>query len=380
MYLLIYFITFLLTVILTPLISKIAKKNKIVDYPISKRKIHSQPIPLLGGLAVFFSFFIVLFSVYFSPLWPEEKISFLKVLPENFRQIVIFKYLIGVFVASSLLMIGGFLDDKYNLKPHQQIIWPILACFVIILSGIGIKYINNPFGSGVIHFDHWKFEIFRFHNIPFYFTPLADIFTFIWLMLCAYSTKLLDGLDGLVSGISVIGGLIIAFICLLEKFYQPDVAIISLIFSAAFLGFLIFNFHPAKIFLGEGGSLFAGFTLGTLAIISGAKIATALLILGIPFLDMIAVIIQRFFLEKRIPFSRGDKKHFHFRLLKAGFSHRQAVLFYWFVAAFFGLISVLISAFGKQTTIEKIIVLLFYLVTFSFIIFFLIKKQGVQEN
>jgi len=374
-FVIIYFSAFLLAVVLTPLILRLARNFKIIDYPSSERKIQKKPVPLLGGLAVFLSFSIILFITYFSPYWPDLKILIFDVLPRNFKQIVLFKHLIGVFVAGLLLMIGGFLDDKYNLRPYQQIIWPILACFVIVASGIGIKYINNPFGRGLFYFDQWKFEIFRLRNVPFYFTPLADFFTFVWLLLCAYSTKLLDGLDGLVAGISVIGGLIIALLCLLTKFYQPDVASMALILSGSFLGFLVFNFHPAKIFLGEGGSLFAGFMLGILAIIAGAKIATALLVLGIPFLDMVAVIIQRLFLKKKSPFSTADRRHLHFRFLKLGLSHRQVVLFYWAVATIFGLASVLISALGQHGTLEKIIILLFYLIIFSVVISFLINKQ-----
>ena len=116
-----------------------------------------------------------------------------------------------------------------------------------------------------------------------------------------YTTKFLDGLDGLVSGLSVIGGLIVAGLCLFTKFFQPEIATISLIFAGACAGFLIFNFYPAKIFLGEGGSLFCGFILGTLAIISGGKIATTLLILGIPILDLIWVILRRLIGEHRAP-------------------------------------------------------------------------------
>jgi len=378
MYFFIYFFTFLLAVILTFLVLQLAKKLKILDYPDSTRKLHHRPVPLLGGLAVFLAFSIVSFLVYISPFWPTEKFSFLEPLPKNFHQIIIFKHLIGIFLSGLLLTIGGILDDKYSLKPYQQIIWPILASFVIILSGIGIRYINNPIGSGVIYLDRWKIEVFRFRNIPFYFVPLADIFTFIWLISCACATKFLDGLDGLVSGLGVIGGLIIAFICLLKKFYQPDVALISLIFSASFLGFLVFNFHPAKIFLGQGGSLFAGFMLGTLAIVAGAKIATALFILGLPLLDVIAVFGQRLFLKRKSFFSTADRTHLHFRLLKAGFSHRQAVLFYWSIATIFGLFSVFISAFGRETTTGKIIALIFYLGISSFIILFLVKRQGVK--
>lgn len=359
----IFIISVILSAILTWLIRRLALKLKIIDWPeIGGRKIHLRPVPLLGGLAIFFAFFIILFLIYFSPVWPVKKFGFFEILPKNLNLVTI-KQIVGLLVASIFLMIGGFLDDKYHLKPRQQIVWPILATLVVIFSGIGIRYINNPFGSGYWHFDQYKFEIFRFQEVPFYFTPLADLFTFIWLMILMYATKLLDGLDGLVSGISVIGGLVIAGLCLLTKFYQPDVAILALIFAGTSLGFLFFNFHPAKIFLGEGGSLFAGFILGSLAIISGGKIATAFLILSISVLDVFWVIIKRIFIEYKSPFSAG-REHLHFRLLDIGFSHQGAVIFLWLIALIFGGLAIFLKTQGKLFVIIIAIILMLCLIVF----------------
>jgi UDP-GlcNAc:undecaprenyl-phosphate GlcNAc-1-phosphate transferase len=174
---------------------------------------------------------------------------------------------------------------------------------------------------------------------------MADFLTFIWLMGMMYTTKLLDGLDGLVSGITIIGALIIAAISLNKVVAQPNTALIAIILAGAFLGFLIFNFHPAKIFLGEGGSLFAGLMLGVLAIISGSKIATTLLIVGIPILDVLWVIGRRVFTRK--PLGLADKKHLHFRLLDVGFSHRQAVIFLYVLTALFGVAALFLQTFQK---------------------------------
>ena len=127
-----------------------------------------------------------------------------------------------------------------------------------------------------------------------------------------YTTKLLDGVDGLVSGLGVIGGFVIFLFTATTNYFQPDIALASAIFGGASLGFLIFNWHPAKIFLGEGGSLLIGYILGVLAIISGGKIAIALLILGIPILDVLWTIIRRL-LKKQNPFKFSDKLHLHHR-------------------------------------------------------------------
>jgi len=355
LFLIFFLASFILSLILTPFIRWLAIRFDILDRPeISKRKIHTKAIPLLGGVAVFLSFFIVLLIAKYFSLLPG-------LVPSN-------KHLIGVIIAASFLMLGGFLDDKYHLSPIQQFIWPVLACLTIIISGIGITFMNNPFGSGYLYFDTVKIEILRLNGVPYYFTPLSDVLTFLWLLLLMYSTKLLDGLDGLVSGVTVIGALSITALCLFTQFYQPDVASMSLILAGAFSGFLIFNFHPAKIFLGEGGSLLAGFFLGVLAIISGSKFATTFLILGLAVLDLISVVFQRFF-EKGHSLFSPDKKHLHFRLLEAGFSHRCAVIFYWFIALIFGFIALFLGTQGKFLALLALIVL------GSFLIIFLSRKK-----
>jgi len=316
-------------------IRKLALRFKIVDQPTGGRKIHKKPIPLLGGLAIFLGFFIVLGFLYF--LNPDL------IVGKN----IFFKNLFGLFFGGLILMIGGFLDDKFDLKPKFQIVFPILAVIVVIASGIGIEKINNPFG-GYIDFTHYEWILFWHEGVAYKFTLLADIFTFIWLMGMMYTTKFLDGLDGLASGITMIGALIIAGLSLSATWFQPETAVLALILAGACLGFLIFNWHPAKIFLGEGGSLFCGFMLGSLAIISGSKIATTLLVVGIPAFDVLWVILRRIFWEKGSPF-KGDAKHLHFRLLNIGFSHQGAVLFLYFLAIAFGA-----GALFMQTT-SKII-------------------------
>ena len=345
-YLISFLVALLFSIILTILVRKIARHFQVVDWPQAapERKIHQQPIPLLGGLAIFLSFFLVLIGLLlFSQIFPTKYIPL--------------KYLVGLF-----LMIGGFLDDKYHLKPHQQIIWSILAVLAIGAVGIGIQVINNPLTGGLFHFNQYKFKVLAINKIPYYFTLWADLFTFIWLMGMIYTTKLLDGLDGLVSGLGVIGSLMIAGLCLLTKFYQPEVAILSLILAGACLGFLFFNFYPAKIFLGEGGSLWLGLMLGVLAIISGGKVATTLLIFGIPIFDVLWVILRRVFKEKKSPFL-ADKKHLHFRLLEVGLSQRQVVLLFWGLAAIFGLFALFLQTRGKVIALTWLLILMVILAT-----------------
>jgi UDP-GlcNAc:undecaprenyl-phosphate GlcNAc-1-phosphate transferase len=303
----------------------------ILDYPISDRKIHKKPMPLLGGVAVFFSFALILLTLTFGSSY----------VLGGFIEL---KNIIGILVAGVIIIIGGVLDDKFRLNPKLQIIFPIIASIIIVASGIGIPSIRNPFG-GLISFNNWELILFWYQGIPYKLTLFADLFTIIWLMGMMYTTKLLDGLDGLVSGITVIGALIICAVALSIKVDQTNSALIAIILAGAFAGFLLFNFNPAKIFLGDGGSLFAGLMLGVLAILSGSKVATALLIMGIPILDVIWVILRRLFYHKKVFFA--DRKHLHFRLLDIGLTQRQAVLLMYFLTAFFGSFTLFFTTFGK---------------------------------
>ena len=361
-YILAFFLAFVLGAVFTYLVKKIAAKKNIVDRPEihPERKIQKTPVPLLGGLAIFFAFFLTVFIF-------KNQIVTDYILP---------KYLWGLLIGSFILMLGGFLDDKYDWPAKKQIIWPVLAVIIAIGAGIGVKYITNPLG-GVIWLDSLKFNIITLGGTPYYLTLFADLFALVWLLGMMYTTKFLDGLDGLVSGITVIGSVVIFFMSISQDVQQPATALMSLILGGAALGFLIFNFHPAKIFLGEGGSLFCGFMLGLLSIISGGKIATALLIMGIPILDVVWVIFRRALLEKKSPFKTADKKHLHFRLLDVGFSHRGAVLFLYAITIIFGSTTLFFQGFGK---LVSLVVLAFVMVALGLVLVLLYRKKTGHYN
>ncbi|MFH1427509.1 MAG: MraY family glycosyltransferase, partial [Patescibacteria group bacterium] len=178
---------------------------------------------------------------------------------------------------------------------------------------------------------------------------------------------LLDGIDGLVTGVSAIGGLIIFLFTITTKYYQPDIAIAALVFSAVCLGFLIFNWHPAKIFLGEGGSLFLGFILGVLAIISGGKIAILLLVMGLPVLDVVWTIIRRLVAGKN-PFKFADQLHLHFRLLNLGIGQRKTAIIYYLLALSFGLSGLFLQSLGKLfALIILLAIMLIIVVSFTYL-------------
>ncbi len=333
-------LSFIFSVIFTPLVKMIAEKMNIVDRP-GLRKIHKKPVPLLGGLAIFLSFFLT--TLIF---WHFGHINDLKI--QN-------QHIIAILFGGMLLIFGGFLDDKYSLKPKQQIIWPILAVLIIIISGVKIEYVTNPLG-GVIKFS----------------AITGVVIAFFWLIGMIYTTKFLDGLDGLASGITAIGSLIIFFVSLYWDVPSSGTSVFALILAGSCLGFLIYNWNPAVIFLGEGGSVFCGFMLGVLAIISGSKIATALLIMGIPILDVIWVIISRI-LKRQSP-AKGDQKHLHFRLLDIGLTHRQAVIFLYSITVIFGSASLFLHSKGKIIALI-ILLLVMIIIAAGLIIIYKFKKS-----
>jgi len=322
--------TFVLAVILTIFVKKLAEKLKIIDLPTGGRKHHTRPVPLLGGLAIFLTFFIIAY------LFRDQ------LLAGNLEM----HHWLGVFVGAVWLMIGGWLDDKYNLSAKWQLLFPILAALSVVAFGVGVEKITNPLGSGFLYLDAFKFPVLAWGGVMHYFVLIADLFAFLWLTGMMYTTKLLDGLDGLVAGVSGVGALIIFLFTMTTQYFQPDIGLAALILSGACFGFLVLAWYPGKIFLGEGGSLFLGFMLGVLSIISGGKIAIALLIMGIPILDVIWTIVRRI-LNKQNPFKTADRRHLHFKLLDSGLSNRQTVLIYYALAAVFGLSTLFLQSQGK---------------------------------
>jgi|SRR6056297_1460131 len=331
----------------------LAKKLKIIDKPDQIRKIHKKPTPLLGGLAIFLALnLVILLYLFFT---------------DNLTGgTLILKNLLGIFLGSSFLALGGFLDDKYNLAPKHQLVWPIMSIISVIACGIGIDSITNPLGQGLIELDKYSFNLFWYGGFPYKLTLLSDVFTFVWLLAMIYTTKLLDGLDGLVSGITIIAGVFI-FLTALNKgeIVQYDVALLAIIMVGVFVGFLVFNFNPAGIFLGEGGSTLAGFLLGTLSIISGSKVGITLMLLGIPLLDFIWTMVRRKMENKKI--ISADRKHLHHRLLDAGFSVKKSVLFLYFIAVIFGLIAYYFQEIGLNFLSGVFAVIIVFMLILAYI-------------
>jgi UDP-GlcNAc:undecaprenyl-phosphate/decaprenyl-phosphate GlcNAc-1-phosphate transferase len=334
-FVLVFALAFALAWAFSKLVIYLAYKFNILDHPRGDRKIHTRPTPLLGGLAIYMAFLITTLVLWQSEILWDGRVDI---------------SLIAWFLAAGLiLMINGYLDDKYSLKPYISILGPILASLVVIWAGLKISYITNPSG-GIFYLDN----MFVWDFVPMFIT-------FLWLLGITYTTKLLDGIDGLTSSIGLIASLVIFAVSMSWDVAGSSTSLLSLALAGSILGFLIFNWHPAKVFLGEGGSTFIGFALGVLSIISGSKIATALLVMGLPVLDIFWVIIRR--LKKGKLFWQGDQEHLHFRMLRGGLAQKQIVLFLAAVSLAFGIISIFFTTKIKITALIIVFVLMFMLST-----------------
>lgn len=311
-------IAFGVSVAATVVVRRIATRLGVVCVPgTHEKQIHRAPIPMLGGVAIFLSVAAVVTAL----LATTAVLTGGEITATHF---------VGFLFGGLILMVGGSVDDRYNLPARAQIVAPILAAAAAIAFGIEVDKLTNPFG-GVILLQSWQ----------------SDILVFVWLMSVMYTTKFLDGLDGLATGVSAIGTFMVMCLALTVAYFQPDVATFAAVCLGALLGFLVFNFNPASIFLGEGGSTFVGFTLGTLAVISGGKLATALLVIAIPLMDVIWILVRRFRAGGLAQIFKGDRKHLHHRLLDRGWSQRKIVLSYYLVATTFGLSALFLQSKQK---------------------------------
>ncbi len=308
---------------LSPLVRLLARKAGAVDRPEGGRKIHRVPTALWGGLVT----------------GPVIIVGLLLLLPFLDGKDLDAVQVIGFAVAILVLLIGGMVDDRFDLSPGVQFLFPLAASVMIVATGSSITQVTNPAGMGALSMV-WSTLTLG----PVTISLPADLLTMIWLLTVTYAMKLLDGLDGLVAGMTVIGGGLIAALASSDAYFQPLVALMALIVAAAYLGLLPRN-REGSLFLGEAGSTIAGFSLGVLAIISGTKVATAATALAIPLVDIAFVLIGRV-LAGQSPF-KGDTRHLHFRLLHAGLSPRAAVRLIWGIALVFGLLALTMQTRGR---------------------------------
>jgi UDP-GlcNAc:undecaprenyl-phosphate GlcNAc-1-phosphate transferase len=271
---------------------------------------HRGEVPRLGGIPLFTGFVgtgLFIFAYSAAGWWPMgEEDS---------------KLLAGVLLGSTFMFLFGLCDDLWQLPPWPQFVAQFVAALIAIAFDIIVERVTLPVW-GVTEFPPW----------------ITYPLTVFWIMGMINTVNWLDGLDGLAAGVAAIASLLFAIHA--YTLGQLTVALFPLALAAACLAFLLFNFQPARIFMG-GGSMLLGFALASLSILAPAKVATALLVLGIPILDVAWIIIQRW---RRGSPTQSGRDHLHYRLLDLGLSQRQIVLLYYTFCAAFGLLALLIEA------------------------------------
>jgi UDP-GlcNAc:undecaprenyl-phosphate GlcNAc-1-phosphate transferase len=296
LYILIFLVAFLATIIFTPFAKKIAPMWGAMDQP-SARKVHLVPVPRTGGLAILGGMMAALVSVLF------------------FRWLGIFHFSYQIFgmilAASAIIFLVGLVDDIRRISPVTKLIGQLLAASIVIIAGVSVEFISNPF-NGLVYLSAFSFPL-----------------TLFWIVGLTNSINLIDGLDGLAAGVVGISSLALFGVALVKG--QPEIAgLLLLSLAGVAFGFLVFNFNPASIFLGDSGSLLLGFLLAVSSVVGSLKSTLFVVfilpavILAVPIFDTVFAVIRRAYFKQHI--FQADDMHIHHRLLSAGLSHRAAVL------------------------------------------------------
>lgn len=293
---------------LVPYVMKLAYKIGAVDYP-CERKVHCKPMPRIGGLAIYFGYIATL-------------LCFVELKSQ----------VIGLMLGSTIIVAVGLIDDKLNISPRKKLLGQIVAATVIVMSGIKMEFISNPFGDPI--------------GLGYFTIPL----TIFWIVGVTNAVNLIDGLDGLAAGTSAIAAVVFGVVAFSQGL--DNVGFLSLILAASAFGFLKYNFNPAKIFMGDCGSMFLGLNLGALSVIGLAKnvavlsIFVPIVILGVPIFDTLFAIIRRY--QKNEPIFKADKEHLHHCLLNKGLSHKNTVLVIYAINIIMGISAIAVSFLTRE--------------------------------
>lgn len=318
--------------IVAPIVVRIARRFNLMDDPRRRphpAHTHQGTIPRAGGLILFLG--ILIPGLIFLPFS---------------------KSIVGIMMAAGLTTLIGLWDDRRDLSPYIRFIGNIVTGAIVVGSGIGVPFITNPL-NGIIHLDTWRitFTFFGTHSILVW----ADIFAILWLVWTMNIVGWSSGVDGQMPGFVAIAAVILGFSSLrfsAHDLSQTVVATLAFIVAGSFLGFLPWNFYPQKIMPGYGGKTLGGLMIATLAILSGNKVGSALLVLAVPTLDAFYTLFRRT-VNKKSPF-QGDRSHLHHRLLDLGWGKRRIALFYWGVSALLGLVTL---AFNREQKIFTFVVI-----------------------
>lgn len=324
-------VSLVLAMVATPLVIRLYRRQGWLDDParqIHPKVIHRYPVPRGGGLAVY----------------AAVAIAALIFIPAD-------KHLAGILVGGGILTLTGWLDDRFNLNPYLRLGLGLTAAAAVVAAGIGIAYISNPFQPGtVINLSQPQLPVFFLEKLRTIWI-WADLLALIWILAVANFVNWSKGLDGQLPGIVVVAAAVIGLLSLrfADDVTQWPVVSLAFILAGAYLGFLPYNFYPQKIMPGYGGGALAGYLLAVLAILSGAKLATAILVLGVPLIDAVYTIIRRVF-SGRSPVW-GDRGHLHHKLMDLGWGKRRIAVCYWFISALLGTLALNLNSRQKIYTL-----------------------------
>ena len=325
--------------LLTPLAMRFAVASGAIDEPDSGRRVHSRPIPRAGGLAVVVAFVGVgaLSIMLIGASRPSGPFPQLYVWGGNeVRR----DELVALFAGSLLAAAFGYVDDRWQVRARWQFLSQVVLAAFAVALGVTITFVANPLGflGGLMG------------NTTFFFSSLGDaayvaaaLVTGLWVVGMINSINFIDGLDGLSTGVALIAAVTLGVISLVSGVgtYAPMVALLCAALAGSLVGFLPWNFHPAKVFIGTTGVMAVGYALAVLSILGTAKIAVALLVLGVPIIDTFWIIVRRLS-QGRSPFS-PDRSHIHHRLLDLGLSHTGAVLLIYAICGALAVASIVLA-------------------------------------
>ena len=305
----------LIAFVLTPLVRRTMKQHGIVDRP-DARRVNTRPVPRGGGIAIAVGFLVV--ALPFTVL--NESADWIP-MPLNITA----SDLVALFAGGAVAALIGALDDLYDLRARWQLLGQVLLALGAWLLGVGVTLVSNPFDDA-----------------PLRFAPAFSAgFTVFWIVGMINSINWIDGLDGLSTGVALIAAVTLGVLSLTTQVSQPLISVLCFALAGALLGFLRWNFHPAKIFSGTTGVQFGGYTLAVLSILGSAKVAVALLVLGVPIIDTFWIIVGRL-TQGRSPFT-PDRSHIHHRLLDLGLSHRNTVLVIYAICIALGILALVVQ-------------------------------------
>ncbi len=346
-YLIDFLVAFAVTAIATPFVRKFAKRFDIVDHP-GPRRVNTVPIPRMGGIAMFLGLLVAaafdavlgVQGVWHSPLAAPGYIN---------------EQMVGVFIGLAVIVAVGVIDDVVTLKPLPKILGQIAAASIIAGSGVLIMRFHMPFSPEIVSFGVWAYPL-----------------TVLYLVCFVNIINLIDGLDGLAAGITAIAS--ISLFVLVLTLYRTDAAVLAIVLAGACIGFLIYNFYPASIFMGDSGSMMLGLALGTVSLLGAARFSSVTIMLVpivialVPIIDTFGAIVRR--LRGHVHVYDADAGHIHHRLLRAGFSQRKAVLFIYAWTAILSVGALMIWELGSVT---KYVVFIVLIVASAFVV----KKLGL---